>query len=180
MEWIRRNAAGILASAALAWVGLQLGGLIPNHLISGSVFALLLGMALHPLTVRFPAMSSGVGFVSKNLLRLSIVLMGLTLSFSQVLSVGKYSLMVMCFTLLTAFGGGYLLGKLLGMDWKLSGLISAGTGICGGSAIAAISPVIDAKDADVAYAISATFLFDILMVVLFPIAGRAFGMTDMG
>jgi uncharacterized integral membrane protein (TIGR00698 family) len=106
--------------------------------------------------------------------------MGITLSFSQVFQVGKYSLIVMCFTLLTAFGGGYLLGKLFGMNWKLSGLISAGTGICGGSAIAAIAPVIDAENRDIAYAISATFIFDILMVVLFPIAGRHFGMSDMG
>jgi uncharacterized integral membrane protein (TIGR00698 family) len=86
----------------------------------------------------------------------------------------------MCFTLLSAFGGGYVLGKLFGMNWKLSGLISAGTGICGGSAIAAIAPAIDAKDSDVAYAISATFIFDVLMVILFPIAGRYFGMSDLG
>ncbi|MEG2175854.1 MAG: putative sulfate exporter family transporter, partial [Oscillibacter sp.] len=46
--------------------------------------------------------------------------------------------------------------------------------------IAAIAPVIDAEDRDIAYAISATFIFDILMVILFPIAGRYFGMSDMG
>ncbi|MEG2931505.1 MAG: putative sulfate exporter family transporter, partial [Ruthenibacterium sp.] len=73
-----------------------------------------------------------------------------------------------------------LLGKAFGMNWKLSGLISAGTGICGGSAIAAIAPTIDAEDKDIAYAMSATFIFDILMVILFPIAGRYFGMSDMG
>ena len=106
--------------------------------------------------------------------------MGLTLSFSQVLQVGKYSLIVMVFTLFTAFGGGWLLGKIFGMNWKLSGLISAGTGICGGSAIAAIAPAIDADIKDIAYAISATFIFDIFMVILFPIAGRYFGMSDIG
>ena len=57
-------------------------------------------------------------------------------------------------------------------------MISAGTGICGGSAIAAIAPTIDADDNDVAYAMSATFLFDMAMIVLFPIMGRALGMTD--
>ena len=66
------------------------------------------------------------------------------------------------------------------MNWKLSGLISSGTGICGGSAIAAIAPTIEADPNDVAYAISATFIFDILMVILFPIAGRYFGMSDLG
>ncbi|MEG2395054.1 MAG: putative sulfate exporter family transporter, partial [Ruthenibacterium sp.] len=124
--------------------------------------------------------NSGIKLVSKKVLKLAIILMGITLSFTQVLSVGKYSLIVMCFTLATAFGGGLLLGKAFGMNWKLSGLISAGTGICGGSAIAAIAPTNDAQDKDIAYAISATFIFDILMVILFPIAGRYFGMSDIG
>ena len=89
------------------------------------------------------------------------------------------SLTVMFFTLLTCFGGGYFIGRALGLDWKLSNLISAGTGICGGSAIAAVAPVIDAKDSDIAYALSATFLFDMAMIVLFPIMGRAMGLSDM-
>ena len=71
------------------------------------------------------------------------------------------------------------MGKMLGLNWKLSNLISAGTGICGGSAIAAISPVIDAEDSDIAYAMSATFLFDMAMIVLFPIMGRAMGLSDI-
>lgn len=85
----------------------------------------------------------------------------------------------MFFTLLTCFGGGYFIGKALGLNWKLSNLISAGTGICGGSAIAAIAPVIDADDSDIAYAMSATFLFDMAMIVLFPIMGHAIGLSDI-
>lgn len=85
----------------------------------------------------------------------------------------------MIFTLLTCFGGGYFIGRALGLNWKLSNLISAGTGICGGSAIAAIAPTIDAEDNDVAYAMSATFLFDMAMIVLFPIMGKALGMSDV-
>ena len=67
----------------------------------------------------------------------------------------------------------------MGLNWKMSNLISAGTGICGGSAIAAIAPVIDADDTDIAYAMSATFLFDMAMIVLFPIMGQALGLSDM-
>ena len=122
----------------------------------------------------------GLKFTSSVILKLAIIFMGASLNFTQVMSVGKVSLIVMTFTLLTAFGGGYLIGKLFGMDWRLSSLISAGTGICGGSAIAAIAPSIKAKTSDIAYAISATFLFDILMVVAFPIMGRYFGMSDLG
>lgn len=180
MQMIKKVVPGLLVTAGLAILSNGAASLIPGGVISGSVIALLLGMALNPVITKLRVFQGGVQLVSKQVLRLGIVLMGLTLSFSQVLEVGRYSLFVMCFTLLAAFGGGWLLGKLFGMNWKLSGLISAGTGICGGSAIAAIAPTIEAEDRDVAYAISATFLFDILMVILFPLAGQYFGMSDMG
>lgn len=171
---------GIILSAALAAVSYLISEALPVHLISAGVFALIIGMALNPFVSSMEGVKEGFTFTSKKLLKFSIILMGLGLSFGQILSVGKFSLIVMTFTLFTAFGGGYLLGKILGMDWKLSSLISAGTGICGGSAIAAIAPVIDAKDSDIAYGISATFIFDIIMVVLFPIMGRFFMMSDLG
>ncbi|MEG0238567.1 YeiH family protein [Anaerorhabdus sp.] len=180
MGKIKKYSYGVILTIGLAIVAKWISNFIPYQLISASVFALLLGMVLNPLVSKNDKFKSGITFVSKKILRLAIILMGLTLSFSQVVSVGKYSIIVMCFTLFTAFGGGYLVGKLFGMNWKLSGLISAGTGICGGSAVAAIAPTIDAEDKDVAYAISATFIFDVLMVILFPIAGRFFGMSDMG
>lgn len=171
---------GIAVTIALAIVSKFCASFIPNDLISAGVFAMLIGMALHSVINQFDYCKTGIQFVSKTVLKAAIVLMGAALSFSQVLHVGKYSLIVMTFTLITAFGFGNLFGKLFHMNWKLSNLISAGTGICGGSAIAAISPTIEADDSDIAYAISATFIFDIVMVILFPIAGRYFGMTDMG
>lgn len=172
--------AGIILTILLALTAKSLSSYIPMHLISGSVLALMLGMLLNPIIREIPIFNSGINFVSKKILKSGIVLMGLTLSFSQVLSVGGYSLIVMTFTLLTAFGGGYLFGRLFNMNWKLSSLISAGTGVCGGSAIAAVAPTIEAENSDIAYAISATFIFDVLMVILFPIAGRYFGMSDLG
>ncbi len=178
-----KNIFGLLLSALLAVLAILIARVIPYHIISASVFALLLGMALNPLLQKTRIgdyTMSGIQFVSKKVLRIAIILMGLTLSFDQVVKVGGFSLFVMVFTLLVAFGGGYLVGRLFKMNWKLSSLISAGTGICGGSAIAAIAPVIKAKDEDIAYGISATFLFDVLMVILFPIMGRAFEMSDMG
>ena len=122
---------------------------------------------------------NGLKFTSKKILKFAIILLGASLSISTILQVGKLSLLVMLFTLLTCFGGGYFIGRMLGLNWKLSNLISAGTGICGGSAIAAIAPVIDADDSDIAYAMSATFLFDMAMILLFPIMGTALGLSDM-
>ena len=172
--------AGIILTILLALTAKAVSTYIPMHLISGSVLSLMLGMLLNPIIREISIFNSGINFVSKKILKAGIVLMGLTLSFSQVLSVGGYSLIVMIFTLLTAFGGGYLFGRLFNMNWKLSSLISAGTGVCGGSAIAAVAPTIEADNSHIAYAISATFIFDVLMVILFPLAGRYFGMSDLG
>lgn len=180
MHIIKKYIPGIFLTMYLAYLASFISNNIPLGLISPGVFALLIGMLLNPMVHRFSFVNEGIKFTSKTILKLAIILMGATLSFNQVLSVGKYSLFVMMFTLVAAFGGGYLLGKLFNMDWKLSSLISAGTGICGGSAIAAIAPTIKAKTQDIAYAISATFLFDIVMVIAFPILGRYFQMSDLG
>lgn len=180
MQFIERNSAGVGLTIILAFLAKVVSGWIPGSLISPGVFSLLLGMWINPIILEYDIFKQGMNFVSKKILRLAIILMGVTLNFSQVVEVGKYSLIVMVFTLFVAFGGGYLLGKLFNMNWKLSSLISAGTGICGGSAIAAIAPTIGADNNDVAYAISATFIFDILMVILFPLMGRYFGMSDFG
>lgn len=162
-------------AAAAKW----LESLLPIHLIGASVIALFIGMIINNFWKPGKTVAKGLKFTSKKVLKFAIILLGASLSIGTILQVGRLSLMVMCFTLLTCFGGGYFIGKTLGLNWKLSNLISAGTGICGGSAIAAIAPVIDAEDSDIAYAMSATFLFDMAMIVLFPIMGKALGLTDM-
>lgn len=171
---------GLLLTLILALAASHLSSSLAKQLISPGVFALLLGMALNPFLKGKHYLDQGLSLVAKKVLKLAIVLMGASLTFYQVMEVGKYSLIVMTFTLFTAFFFGYYLGKVFKMNWKLSSLISAGTGICGGSAIAALAPTIDADSTDIAYSISATFLFDIVMVVLFPLAGRYFNMTDLG
>jgi uncharacterized integral membrane protein (TIGR00698 family) len=169
---------GILLSVGVALLACWLESLLPIHLIGSAVIAMFIGMMLNHYLKAAKGFAPGLKFTSKKILKFAIILLGLSLNITTILTVGKMSLTVMIFTLLTCFGGGYFIGKALGLNWKLSNLISAGTGICGGSAIAAISSVIDADDNDVAYAMSATFLFDMAMIVLFPIMGRALGMTD--
>ncbi len=169
---------GVLLSAAIALLACWLESLLPIHLIGSAVIAMFIGMLINRFLRNTTAFASGLKFTSKKILKAAIILLGLSLNITTILNVGKLSLTVMVFTLLTCFGGGYFIGRALGLNWKLSNLISAGTGICGGSAIAAIAPTIEADDNDVAYAMSATFLFDMAMIVLFPIMGRAFGMSD--
>lgn len=171
-------APGLLLSMLIAVAARFIENLLPIHIIGASVIALLIGMLINSFW-KPVYLAPGIKFTSKKVLKLAIILLGASLSINVILSVGKLSLVVMFFTLLTCFGGGYFVGKALKLDWKISNLISAGTGICGGSAIAAIAPVIDAEDTDIAYAMSATFIFDMAMIVLFPIMGRMLGLTDM-
>ena len=176
---VGRLIPGFVLAIVIAAIAKGVEALLPIHLIGASVIALFLGMFLNAVWRPTPLLGEGLKFTSKKILKFAIILLGASLNITVVLQVGKLSLCVMCFTLLTCFGGGYFIGRALKINWKLSNLISAGTGICGGSAIAAIAPVIDADDTDIAYAISATFLFDMAMILLFPIMGRALGLSDM-
>ena len=169
---------GVALSVGVAALACLIESLLPIHLIGSAVIAMFIGMVLNHFLKGKTVFAPGLKLTSKKILKLAIILLGLSLNITTILHVGKLSLIVMVFTLLTCFGGGHFIGKALGLNWKLSNLISAGTGICGGSAIAAISSTIEADDNDVAYAMSATFLFDMAMIVLFPILGRALGMTD--
>lgn len=168
---------GLILSFIIAIIATIINSYV--HIIGASVFALLMGMVINLFIKDSSKIKPGITFTSKSLLKFAIILLGTSLSIRQIIDVGKYSIIVMIFTLIAAFGFGHLFGKLFKINWKLSSMISAGTGICGGTAVATLSQVIDADDSDVAYAISATFIFDVLMVILFPIMGAAIGMSDM-
>ena len=170
---------GFAMALAVAFCARLIELMMPIHLIGASVIALFIGMGINYFKKPSKRIQAGLKFTSKKVLKFAIILLGASLSIGTILHVGKLSLTVMIFTLLTCFGGGYYVGKMLGLDWKLSNLISAGTGICGGSAIAAIAPVVEADDKDIAYAMSATFLFDMAMILLFPMLGKELGLSDM-
>ena len=102
------------------------------HVIGAAVIAMFVGMILNGVLKKTKLFASGLKFTSKKLLKFAIILLGLSLNIRTILNVGKMSLAVMVFTLLTCFGGGYFIDRALGLNWKLSNLISAGTGICGG------------------------------------------------
>ena len=169
---------GLAICFTLAGLSVLLERLIPGGLLGASIIALFLGTIInsffHPTWIR-PALK----FTSKKILKVAIILLGASLSVNTILEVGKMTFLVMVFTFAMCFGGGYLVRRLFGLNWKLGNLISAGTGICGGSAVAAIAPVIDADDKDIAFAMSSTFLFDMVMVAIYPLLGQALGLTDI-
>lgn len=171
-------ALGIVICFAVAGLSVFIEKLIPGEILGASIIALFMGTIInsffHPAWIK-PALK----FTSKKILKGAIILLGASLSVNTIMSVGKRTFLVMIFTFAMCFGAGNLLRKCFGLNWKLGNLISAGTGICGGSAVAAIAPVIDADDKDVAFAMSSTFLFDMVMVALYPLMGKALQMTDI-
>lgn len=179
MKKLKNIMPGFILALSVAAVSKFLEDLLPIKLIGASVIALFIGMIINHFWQPTTIYQNGLKFSSKKVLKFAIIILGASLNIPIILEIGKLSLTVMIFTLLTCFGGGYFVGKFLGLNWKLSNLISAGTGICGGSAIAAIAPVIEAEDTDIAYAMSATFLFDIAMILLFPILGKAMNLSDV-
>lgn len=169
---------GIGLAVLIAILAVYIESVLPGHYIGATVIAMFLGILVRTVYYDENRLQEGVQYASKKILKGAIILLGASLNFSIILEVGSQTLLVLVFTLLTAFGGGYFLGKVFDINWKLSNMIAAGTAICGGSAIAALAPVIEAKDSDVSYAISSTFLFDVLMIVLYPIIGTLIGLSD--
>lgn len=170
--------SGILISILVAILATILNYILPIDLLGVALISLLLGMLLNPLISNRGIFTKGVDYTSKKILRIGIILAGITLSFSQVFEVGKYALILMAFTITTAFSVGYICRKMFNLDWKLTSLLSVSTSICGGTAVATLGPVIEADDKEIAYAISATFLFDIITVIAFPWIGMLIGLND--
>lgn len=141
---------------------------------------ILLGLAWRNVLGVSPVMIPGISFSSRQILQWSIVGLGFGLSLAQVVQVGTSSLAVTMVTLLAAFVAAWLLGRALRLGSGLSTLIGVGTAICGGSAIAAVSPILKSEDNDTALAISTIFLFNIVAVLAFPLLGHMLDMSDAG
>ena len=118
---------GFILALCIAGFAKAVESVLPVHVIGASVIALFTGMIINSFWR--PAWAvPGLKFTSKKILKFAIILLGASLSVNVIVSVGKLSLTVMFFTLLTCFGGGYFIGKMLKLNWKLSNLISACNG----------------------------------------------------
>ncbi|HEX7164931.1 MAG TPA: putative sulfate exporter family transporter [Trebonia sp.] len=172
----RAIAPGFALALAVAAVATVVGEYVP--LVGSAVPGAVIG-AVIALTVKPGArVAPGLKWASTFVLQCSVVLLGAQLSIGEAARVGVSSLPVMLGTLAICLGAAWLFGRLLGVPGDLRTLIGVGTGICGGSAIAAVSPVIKAASTDVAYAISTIFLFNITAVLAFPLLGHALGMSQ--
>jgi uncharacterized integral membrane protein (TIGR00698 family) len=167
---------GLALAVAVAAVATVVGQHVPlvGSAVPGAVIGAVIALVIKP-GERF---APGVKYASTFLLQCSVVLLGTQLSIAEAARVGVASLPVMVGTLAVCLSAAWLYGRMLGIPRDLRTLIGVGTGICGGSAIAAVSPVIEAASTDVAYAISTIFLFNIAAVLVFPLIGHAIGMSQ--
>jgi uncharacterized integral membrane protein (TIGR00698 family) len=124
------------------------------------------------------AFKSGISFTSKKILQCAVVLLGLGLNLATIGKVGMSSLPIILSTIITSLIVAFILYKLLKIPNKTAILIGVGSSICGGSAIAATAPVIDADDEEIAQAISVIFLFNVIAAFLFPTIGHVFHMSN--
>ncbi|MEP6787623.1 MAG: putative sulfate exporter family transporter [Acidobacteriota bacterium] len=144
--------------------------------LGSAPIALALGLILaFTIGSPFPSLS---GKPTKYLLQTSVVLLGFGMNLRTVYLAGKDGIL---FTITTIFGTlilGYFVGKLLKVKAKTSTLISSGTAICGGSAIAAVGPAIDAEPEEMSVALGTVFVLNSIALFLFPIIGHGVGLTQ--
>ena len=140
----------------------------PIALALGLVLALTLG---HP----FPARNSKA---TKLLLQTSVVLLGFGMNLYKVIEAGRTGIL---FTIVTIIGTlllGLLIGRVLNISRTTAHLISSGTAICGGSAIAAVGPVVNASDEEMSVSLGTIFILNAIALFIFPMIGHRLGMTQ--
>lgn len=178
MEWIKNHYSGIIISLIVSVAAYFLGNQFP--IVGGAVFGILIGMMIHNLFGKHAKSEAGFNFTSKTILQGSIILLGSGLNLTQIYKTGLSSLIIIFTTISVSLLTTYAIGRFLKIDFNLKSLIGVGTAICGGSAIAAIAPIIEAEEQDIAYAISTVFIFNIIAVFTFPAIGYFLGMSQMG
>lgn len=187
MKKLKSMIPGIVICLVVAAVATFLGnieiGAVKLDVIGAPVFAILIGMIITLVMPDFASkelFQTGIKFTSKKILQWAVIILGFTLNLATIAKVGLQSLPVIVCTIATSLVVAAVLKKLLRMDAKVATLIGVGSSICGGSAIAATAPVIDADDEEIAQSISVIFLFNVLAALIFPTLGHAIGMGSEG
>lgn len=174
--WLQqpRMLIGALAAAsAVTAVATPLGSVLP--LVGAPIVALAIGMAIATI-VPSAKMQRELAFLSRYVLQTAIVLLGATIDLSAVLRVGVGSLPVMLSSLSAALLTSIFVGRALSVPSRLRVLLGVGTGICGASAVAAVSGVVDANEKELSYAISTIFVFNLIAVLTFIPVAHLLGM----
>jgi uncharacterized integral membrane protein (TIGR00698 family) len=146
--------------------------------VSAVAIAIVIGVLLRNLVGVPEVCKPGVSLAVKRLLRIGIALLGAQLSLSQVLRTGGKALLVVALCILLAILVVRFISMRMGLSDRLGTLLGVGTSICGVSAIVATAPAIEAKQEETSLAVATITVFGLLAVVIYPLLGRLFGLTD--
>lgn len=177
MTGLKQKWKGLLLCLLIALPSWFLGKLFP--IVGGAVIAIIAGMILTGFIKKKDSFEAGIKFTSKKILQWAVILLGFGMNLSVVLETGKQSLPIILSTITTSLVIAYVLHKVMNIPSRISTLVGVGSSICGGSAIAATAPVIDADDEEVAQAISVIFFFNVLAAILFPTFGKMLGFDTL-
>ncbi len=177
MNFLKKNLSGILVCLAIAVPSWLLGKKFP--VVGGAVIAILVGMIVAMFWHDKGKAESGIKWTSKIILQTAVVLLGFGMNLGVIFETGKQSLPIIICTISTSLIIAFVLRKALHVSSNASILVGVGSSICGGSAIAATAPVIDADDDEIAQSISVIFFFNVLAAIFFPILGKAIGFDTL-
>ncbi|MGD7023124.1 YeiH family protein [Rossellomorea vietnamensis] len=169
--------SGILLLLIIAGAAKYLGTLFP--LVGSILFAIILGIAINNTVGVHAGFQPGLSLTLKKLLKAAVVMLGVSLSFSDILLIGRQSLWIILVSVILGIVMTVWAGSLLKMDRKLSLLIGVGTSICGATAISAVKGVIDSDDNETAYAISIIVFFNLIAFFLYPMIGHVLDLNSM-
>ena len=175
MKVLKNYGPGMILCLLLAVPSWFFGKTFP--VIGGPIIAIVAGMLITMFLKDKKPFEKGLCFTSKKVLQYAVILLGFGMNLSVVLETGKQSLPIILSTITVSLLIAYILQKMMHIPTNVATLIGVGSSICGGSAIAATAPVIDAKDEDVAQAISVIFFFNVIAAVLFPVLGTWLGFS---
>ena len=173
MNWIRKNAPGLLLCLVIAVPSWFFGKRFP--IIGGAVTAIIVGMIVTLFIKDKSKLEAGIKFTSKKILQWAVVLLGFGMNLNVIFQTGVQSLPIIICTIAASLLIAFVLQRAMHMPSKIATLIGVGSSICGGSAIAATAPVIDAGDEEVAQSISVIFFFNVLAALIFPAFGSLIG-----
>jgi uncharacterized integral membrane protein (TIGR00698 family) len=176
MKFIKKNWLGLALCLIIAIPSWVMGKKFP--IIGSPVISIIVGMIFALIIKNKSKYDPGVKFTSKKILQYAVILLGFGLNLSVVLETGKQSLPIIISTIATSLVIAFVLHRVMHIPAKVSTLVGVGSSICGGSAVAATAPVIDADDEEVAQAISVIFFFNVIAAVLFPSLGAWLGFSQ--
>ena len=173
MNFVKKNWSGILLCLVIAIPSWILGKIFP--VVGGAVTAIIAGMIVTMFWNDKGKAEAGIKWTSKIILQTAVVLLGFGMNLGVIFQTGKQSLPIIICTITTSLIISWIMRKALKVPANTSILVGVGSSICGGSAIAATAPVIDADDDEIAQSIAVIFFFNVIAAIFFPVLGKAIG-----